>query len=161
MITNFDKYKQEKFVEEFGFKYEELVQQCEYVFGDVESAKDEVEWYLNTLMNLYYNGGEIYRIVTLRSQETLNKNNLGNHWVMDEGQFVRVYDNIEQEFLNMLEDDEDEDDHNWLPYVVTATIKSKSINIKFSIEAFKELPEEGEIYIENGTSEFVSIKEYR
>jgi len=160
MITKFDNYKKAQFTKEFEIEYDELVQQCETVFGDIEDGIFEVDWYINSLMNLYYNGGEIYRIVTLRNVQSLNKEALGNHWVMDEGLFGRVYGNINQEHLNMMGDDEDSGDYDWKPYVVTANINPKSVNVNRSIHAFKELPEEGEIYIENGIPEFVSIKEY-
>lgn len=157
METKFNQYKQEKFVKEFDYDYTKLSQRVIDVFGDKEFGMDEVDWYLSSLMELYYNGGEIYRIVTLSNKNKLNKSNLGNHWVIDEGCFTRTYGNIRDEYYNR--DDYDED-LEYFPFVITAYIKPKSINIQFSLGAFEELPEEGEIYIENGVPKFSSIKKY-
>jgi len=157
MIIKFDKYKQEKFITEFGYNFEELLQQCENVFGDYKSAIEEVDWYLNSLMELYYNGGEIYRIVTLSNKNELNKSDLGNHWVMDEGCFTRNYGNIKDEYYNRDDYDEDLD---YFPFIITANVNPKDIDVEISISQFNELPEEGEIYIENGIPEYVNIRLY-
>lgn len=82
MITNFDKYRQREFVKEFGSDYDELIKKCEYEFSE-EWAEHEVDWYVQELMNLYYNGGVVYRIVKLPDINKLNKDKLGNHWVTD------------------------------------------------------------------------------
>jgi hypothetical protein len=145
MIIEFGKYKQIQFVEEFGHKYEIILQKCENSFND--DAQTEVDWYINELMNLYYNGGQVYRIVSLKNKKKLD-NNLGNHWTTDEGMFDRIYGNILPENLKLK------------PYVVTAYIKPKSVNVEGSLNAFEELPEEGEIYIDDNVAQFVNIKKY-
>jgi len=147
----------QQFVESFGFDYDELLQKCINVFGDEEIGQYELDWYIDSLKDLYDNGGEIYRIVTLSSTNDLNKSDLGNHWVMDEGCFTRTYGNIRDEHYN--QDDYDEN-LEYFPFVITTHINPKSINIGFSLVSFGELPEEGEIYVENGVPEFIKIEKY-
>lgn len=147
----------QQFVENFNFDYDELLQNCINEFGDEESGKYELDWYIDTLKNLYNNGGEIYRIVKLSDENMLNKDELGNHWVMDIGLFGRVYGNIEEEYINQDDYDEDEEYH---PFVITAHVNPKDINVEVSIEQFRELPMEGEVYVENGIPEFIEMKEY-
>jgi hypothetical protein len=147
MITKFDKYKQIQFVEEFGHKYEVILQKCENSFHD--DAQNEVDWYINELMNLYINGGEVYRIVSLKNKKKIDDNNLGNHWTSDEGMFDRIYGNILPENPKLK------------PYVITAYVKPKSVNVEGSLSAFEELPEEGEIYIDSNVAQFVSVKKYK
>jgi len=147
----------QQFVESFGFDYDELLDSCISEFGSEEDGKYELDWYIDTLKDLYENGGEIYRIVKLPNENMLNKSKLGNHWVMDEGLFGRVYGNVEGEYVNQDDYDEDSEYH---PFVITAHVNPKSINVKFSLGAFNELPIEGEIYVENGVPEFIKIEKY-
>lgn len=163
MVTKFNKYKQKQFVKELGFEYEKLIQRCENEFGDREDAEYEVEWYVTELMNIYYNGGKLYRIVMLPNKNKLNKEKLGNYWVTDEGILPRVIGSaIDTSEVNVslsyIFDNEEEYDY-FYPFVITALVKPKSVDIKKSLSAFKELPLEGEIYVDN--AKFLNIKEYK
>lgn len=136
----------EGFKEDFDIDYDELLKKCSDEFGDLSNGKFEVDWYLDVVEELYKKGGEVYRVVFLDEELNLD-DNLGEHWTIDEGCFDRIYGNISPE------------QREKIPYLITAKIPPKFIDVQKSINMFKQLPQEAEVNLIKNPREY-TIKKY-
>lgn len=133
------------FVNSYGYNLEQIIKDVSNEYGDNKTGEEHTIWYLTELKYLYENGGEIYRIVFLKNINKLKKDKLGNHWTFDK-EFQGVYGNIE--------------DRSKQAYLLTAKVKPGDIDVDTSLGQFVVLPQETEIYIENGIPELINIKKY-
>ena len=143
------KYKYLKEYANFDHNYSDLLSDNEYLSyledlkistdWDDDKAKDDLDYYLDTLENLIKNGGQIYRLVWLFSKEDLNTDNLGDHWTI-EPDFGNFYGNLENV-------EEDDDGNRTKPYLIIAQIEPNNVNLDDSLSYYTELPNELEINI--------------
>lgn len=136
----------EGFKEDFNIDYDAVVKKCEAEFGDANTAKYEADWYIDVLEDLFYKGGEIYRIVFLEKEEDLNADGLGTSWTVDEGCFSRIYQNIIGE-------------NQGQAYMITAKIPPKFVDVDNSIACFMILPQEAEVNLKCNPSN-IKITKY-
>jgi hypothetical protein len=122
----------ERFISEFG--------------GDEERAKDDLEYYTDTIEGLNSNGGDIYRLVFLEDMSDLNTDDLGEHWCVDSNQLSNFYDSL--------------DDQIGLPYLITAKLESNKVNIEMSYGQYEELPHELEVNLLSDPIKY-DIKPYK
>jgi len=116
----------------FDNNYSELLSDQEYLSyledlkmntdWDDERAKEDLDYYLDIVGNLIKNGGQIYRLVWLFSENDLNSDDLGEHWTI-EPDFGNFYGNLENE-------EEDDDGNLSKPYLIIAQIKPNNINYR-------------------------------
>ena len=121
---------------------EEIINKVKFEFNDIEDAEDEVNYYIDSLIDLYNNGGKIYRLVFLDNIEDLRKDDLGKHWVIDPGVFSR----FEEGLVGTAEGE--------TPYLITANIEPKQIDIEESISSFIALPLENEINLKYNPTDY-------
>ena len=134
-LKGFNKYfENTKFdiLDSSTYVYDDIVSAVSSEFGSIEDGRFETDLYLNTLSDLYNNGGTIYRLVFVNSEKQIDTNNIGNCWTYDVGCFDRFYNNIS---------------NGKKPFLITAQITPKQIDIDISIGCFIALPQEGEINI--------------
>jgi hypothetical protein len=92
-------------------------------------------WTLYDIENLYNNGGHIYRVIWLKNKNDFDKNNLGNHWLSNQGDIGNIVD------LFTFRDDIDGD-----PYYIKAYTPPKNVSIPH--DYFNNL-EENEVLVIN------------
>lgn len=107
-------------------------------------------WNLHTISNIYDNGGELYRVIWLDDINSFNKDNIGNHFVSDNG---KIDDIVELFTLHNYYDSKLE------PYVIKVHTPPKNVKIPF--EYFKNLDEEEVLVINPKLLEIISIKKYK
>lgn len=117
-----------------GYTKKELINLVEGEFSNIQDAKDEVNYYVEGIFNLYDNGGEVYRLLFLNNESDLDTDNLGEHWILDPGTLDRFYHGLSSG-----------DTKGDKPYLITAKIEPKQIDLKSSVEQFIQLPSENEI----------------
>jgi len=127
---------------------EELIDKIKPEFnGDYDDSKLEVDDYIDRVEELYNNGGEVYRLVFLNKKEDLNTKDLGEHWTIDIGVFGRFFNSLESGRKGKF------------PFLITAQIEPKQIDVKNSVETFLQLPQENEILLKYPPKEY-KIKKY-
>lgn len=97
-------------------------------------------WTLYDIENLYNNGGYIYRVIWLKNINEFDKNNLGNHWLSNQGDIGNIVD------LFTLRDDALRDDIKKEPYYIKAYTPPKNVSIPY--DYFNNL-EENEVLVIN------------
>lgn len=117
-------------------------------FGDKKTAKEDLEYYTQTINELQKNGGQVYRMIFLKGVDSLNTEELGEHWCLEETQLSNFYESLRGER-----------EENELPYLITGHLKPGQINEDYSFIAYKELPNELEINL-NSDPEKYDIKPY-
>lgn len=121
---------------------EEIINKVKFEFNDLEDAEDEVNYYVDLLTDLYNNGGQIYRLVFLDNPDDLRDDDLGKHWIMDTG----VLDRFQEGLLGTAEGE--------TPYLITANIEPKQIDIEESLNSFIALPLENEINLKYNPTDY-------
>ena len=122
-------------------KYQEWLKKLTSWFNNSGRAEETLERHLDNIQRLYNEGGILYRLMFLERGETIDKNNLGQHWVADE--------NVLADIRNMLLDTAKAEKDPDYEYTITIKIPPKNINIHDSISDFLENPNEEEIYLNN------------
>ena len=121
---------------------EEIINKVKFEFNDLEDAEDEVNYYVDLLTDLYNNGGEIYRLVFLDNPDDLREDDLGKHWLMD----TAVLDRFQEGLLGTAKGE--------TPYLITANIEPKQIDIEESLSSFIALPLENEINLKYNPTDY-------
>lgn len=101
-------------------------------------AYEEVDAYLDSVLQIYLHGGKLYRLVFLSSIGELNTTNLGHHWVMHPSQIAYFIEGGDFR-LNA-----DHRDHH--EYLITATVRKGGVSIPSGIEGYWE---EQEVYLKD------------
>ena len=116
---------------------------------DDNRAKEDLDYYLGKIETLQKNGGLIYRLVWLFSEDELNKDILGYHWNID-GDFDNFYNSLETTESNDIGNEKK-------PFLIIAKTKPGNIKLSDSISYYTELPTELEINLEEDPLDYKII----
>ena len=120
--------------------YEKWLKHLTIWFNNSGRAEETLERHLDNVQRLYNEGGILYRLMFLEKSETIDKNNLGQHWVADEN----VLEDIRSMLLDTARGEKDPD----YEYTITIKIPPKNVNIQDSISEFLANPNEEEIWLD-------------
>lgn len=140
MIIKFNKFIKES-IDEFTNKiisqndYDEALSKLTDNYGDEDTAKERLDWYLEDISNLQINGGTLYRLVFLNNIKDLRTDDLGEYWTVYKEDISRFYHNIYVE------------DEDMKPYLITANFEPNSIDVNMSLLQFSDIPDEYEVNI--------------
>lgn len=140
MIIKFNKFIKES-IDEFTNKiisqndYDEALSKLTDNYGDEDTAKERLDWYLEDISNLQINGGTLYRLVFLNNIKDLRTDDLGEYWTVYKEDISRFYHNIYVE------------DEHMKPYLITANFEPNSIDVNMSLLQFSDIPDEYEVNI--------------
>ena len=112
--------------------------------GDGGTTSDFVSW-ISRMIDIENNGGEIYRLVYLKDENSLNKKEPGAHWTTDKWVISDYYnDYFQQNYTQQAQGKK--------PYIITAKIPSGLVK-------FQDLSRsrEQEIYIPNKNQDKIEI----
>lgn len=140
MIIKFKQFIKES-IDEFTNKmisqndYDEALSKLTDNYGDEDTAKERLDWYLEDISNLQINGGTLYRLVFLNNIKDLRTDDLGEYWTVYKEDISRFYHNIYVE------------DEDMKPYLITANFEPNSIDVNMSLLQFSDIPDEYEVNI--------------
>lgn len=140
MIIKFKQFIKES-IDEFTNKmisqndYDEALSKLTDNYGDEDTAKERLDWYLEDVSNLQINGGTLYRLVFLNNIKDLRTDDLGEYWTVYKEDISRFYYNIYVE------------DEDMKPYLITANFEPNSIDVNMSLLQFSDIPDEYEVNI--------------
>lgn len=171
MVKKFNDFinenKQYNILDIAGLSYDKLFSVIQRSYNDDERSKEELNWYLEKIDNLYHNGGEIYRLIFHYDEKYINKDDLGEHWGLDEYMTMDLEYSLkdganESDYLYTFIDDDGEeqyftdiyDDSELKTFFVIATIPPKFIKLSESISQFVVLPYENEINLINSPKNY-------
>ena len=140
MIVKFNNFIKES-IDEFINKmvsqddYDEALSDLTDNYGDINTAKERLDWYLQDIGNIQINICTLYRLVFLKNLNELRNNDLGEYWTVYKDDISRYYHNIYVE------------DENMKPYLIIGKFEPNSIDIKSSLLQFSQIPDEYEVNI--------------
>lgn len=138
-------------------QYIKEVAKNNYVHGNYQRSVDYTHERINDILNVFENKDEItlYRTLKLESLDDLNKENLGNHFRMDESVNDDFYQSIG---IEDIEDIEDGEEYRLYNFTVIAT--KYDIDIDSTILASLQYPTEDEITLKpNHEAKIIKVED--